>query len=620
MSGLADTAPAKPAPPPPLASGSLRAPLAVGVVLAAAALFLVRLGATDLWAPDEPRYGQVAEELRSFQHGARGLWLLHLNGVPYTQKPPLYFWLAALAGAPAGRVNEIAARLPSALAGIACIALLIFLGTRMRGAAVGVGAGGLLATTFLFAHLARRAQLDVLLCACELLALSAFWRLASAARSEPQASEVHQASAARSEPQASEVHQASAARSEPQARQGGGAGYPGAVPAKLDRSGTHRARDAALLHGGIGLAVLVKGPVGLILPALAILSFLAWERRLADLRRCLPIWGPLLSVGPGLIWIAGAVTLAPPGFSQEAILENLWGRFAEGTSHARPFWYYLYSFPLDFLPWTLLAPLVVVAGRRVLGAEGSTPRAQAWRFLLAWLGSALVFFSLSSGKRGLYLLPAFPAAALLCADAVVGALRAGARPPRWAGRLALALSALLLAVGLAARAVAGRFGAELSLAFPVLCLGLAAAALLGLRAARRSWPGRAGVVLSTVALAELLVFALLFPAFDTEKSPRRIALEAAALTPPGASIGVTRSTLVGGLAYYGGRRVTPLKTPEAIEAFLADGGRAIVTEARNLHRIESVAPVEIRFRARQGRRALVVVTPAAIASPSPSPS
>jgi hypothetical protein len=363
-----------------------------------------------------------------------------------------------------------------------------------------------------------------------------------------------------------------------------------------------------LLHGGLGLAVLVKGPVGLIAPALAMLAFLAWERRLAELRRFLPAWAPLLCVGPGLLWIAGAVALAPPGFADQAIVENLWGRFAQGTSHTRPAWYYLYRLPLDFLPWTLLAPAVFLAGQRMLREDSE--RAQVWRFLLAWLGSAVVFFSLSSGKRGLYLLPAFPAAALLCADAVVSALRAGASPPRWARLLLVALAGLLLLTGLATPAIASRFGAQVPIAFPALCIALACASLLAFRAARRSCLAGAGVLVASAALAELLVFAVLFPAFDAEKSPRRIALAAAALTPPGESVGVTRGTLVGALAYYGGRRVTELETPEAIRAFLAAGGRAIVTEARNLHRIESVAPVEVRFRARHGRRALLVVTPA----------
>ncbi|MCX5736979.1 MAG: phospholipid carrier-dependent glycosyltransferase, partial [Proteobacteria bacterium] len=65
------------------------------VLVAATLLVFVRLGATDLWPPDEPRYALVAEELRAMDHGPGGLVLLHLHGEPYTQKPPLFYWLAA---------------------------------------------------------------------------------------------------------------------------------------------------------------------------------------------------------------------------------------------------------------------------------------------------------------------------------------------------------------------------------------------------------------------------------------------------------------------------------------------------------------------------------------------
>ena len=96
----------------------LPAPLvALGAMLAAALLLLPGLGATDLWAPDEPRYAQVAEELRSLRHGAAGLVLLHLNDAVYNQKPPLYFWLAALAGA---GPTAWARRRPSGCAGSGC--------------------------------------------------------------------------------------------------------------------------------------------------------------------------------------------------------------------------------------------------------------------------------------------------------------------------------------------------------------------------------------------------------------------------------------------------------------------------------------------------------------------
>jgi hypothetical protein len=123
------------------------------------------------------------------------------------------------------------------------------------------------------------------------------------------------------------------------------------------------------------------------------------------------------------------------------------------------------------------------------------------------------------------------------------------------------------------------------------------------------------VVVASVALAEWTAFALLLPALDAEKSPRAVAEAAASLTPPAAEIGVTRGTLVGALGYYGRRRAVALETPEAILRFVAAGGRVIITEASNLRSLESVLPVEVRFRARHGRRELVVVT----AAPPPAP-
>src|SRR5439155_947033 len=105
------------------------APARVALLAAAAVLLLLRLGALGVSAPDEPVYTEMAEEVRSFEHGPTGLVLLHLNGKPNDQKPPLYYWAAALFGAPGGRVTETAARLPSALAGIGCVWLVLQIGT-----------------------------------------------------------------------------------------------------------------------------------------------------------------------------------------------------------------------------------------------------------------------------------------------------------------------------------------------------------------------------------------------------------------------------------------------------------------------------------------------------------
>jgi 4-amino-4-deoxy-L-arabinose transferase-like glycosyltransferase len=528
------------------------------VVAAAALLLLVRLGATGFWAPDEPRYGQIAEELRSGRHGAAGWVLLHLNDEPYTQKPPLYFWLAAAAGAPGGRVTEAAARLPSALAGIALVALTLRFGSRLLGAASGVLGAALLLTTFELADNARRVQLDVLLALFETAALAAFWR--------------------------------------------------------LDRGIGSRRRQQLALHAALGLAVLTKGPVGFLVPVLGMASFLGWERRLSALRAAFPPWGPLLSVAPGVAWIAGAVALAPPGFFGEAVVENVFGRFFAGTAHARPIYYYLLQFPVGFLPWFLLAPLVLRAARREVFAPGAGDDGRrAWRFLIAWVAATLLFFSLSSGKRGIYALTCHPAAALLVADALCRHLRERGSPPALLHAVSAVLAAALVGTGLwlwlrdpLGDAAASR--ATAILAFTLVAAGGAAAWLLARAGAQPLW--RATLPVACVYATLLAAFLVTWPARDREKSPRALAEAAAALTPPGRPIGLVGDrALIGGLAYYGGRRVELLGSRGHIARFFADGGAAVVVQARKLDRVEAAAPVEVRFRARSGRRALVVVAP-----------
>ena len=552
------------------ASGRLQAAL----MAAAAVLLLAGLGRIDAWAPDEPRYLHVAESVRALENGPADLVLLRLNGEPYTQKPPLYFWLAALGGIPTGHVGEVAARLPSALAGIGVVALTLLLGSRLFGGRVGLLGALLLLTVFEFAHLGRRIQLDMLLTLCELGALFLFWR--------------------------------------------------------VDRGLGRRAPQVAALHLLLGLGVLTKGPVGFLVPLLVMLAYLGWERRLRDIVRVLPLWGFALSLGPGLLWIAGATALAPAGFAEEAVGTNVIGRYFAGTSHERPPWYFLYQFPVDFLPWTFLWPIVWWAGRRVFAEETSEPgdgERRAWRFLLAWVGASFVFFSISAGKRGLYLLPAFPAAALLCSAALGRMLAGRASIPRLLAAAFGVLAALLAAVGAVAilAPTLGRGRPEVadllrSLDVPWL-IGFGAAALGVIAAGVTMWVvtsrlrtgafRRIGLVAATVWAFELAIFQLLYPALDPGRSPRPIAEAAAAATPPGERVGlVSDRALVGGLVHYGGRAIAELKSPESIETFFREGGRTIVVKARKRDRVDAIAPMEVVGRARSGRREILVLSPA----------
>lgn len=487
------------------------------VLLAAASLLYgIGLGTTDLWAPDEPRYGAIAEEMRSFRHGAGGLALLHLNDIPYTQKPPLYFWLAAAFGVPEGHVHEISARLPSAIAGVVCVGLTAWIGLILFGQAPSaILAAGILATSFRFAFTARRAQLDVLLTAFELAAIAIFLLL------------------------------------------------------EFRRGGVENARRFPLalagLHACLGAAALTKGPVGW-LPLLIFAAYLAWCGRIRAWRELAPLWAWLLSLGPILVWIGVAVALAPSGFSEIAVGENLIGRFFLGTSHARPFYYYAIQLPLDFMPWSLLLPFAIPplwhcaktigvesadAGKRSLESESGPTRSASARFLCVWLIIPLVFFTLSAGKRGLYLLPIFPALALVSIFAGGHALNLGP---------------------------------------------LAASAIRRLRLA-----------IAGVATIEIALFALAMPLLNEEKSPRPIAEAATLHSQEGEEIGVLgMSPLEGGIAYYTDRPVVSLRNESDLPGFFANGGRLVILRGRDLERLEARGALQSIQSFRRGRRNLAL--------------
>jgi 4-amino-4-deoxy-L-arabinose transferase-like glycosyltransferase len=555
--------------PSPRPRGGLRLGPGFAAVVGAAVLLLPGLGRLDLWAPDEPRYAAVAEELRSHRHGPAGLALLRLNDAPYTQKPPLYFWTAAVVGSSGGRVTEWAARLPSALCGLLCVVLLVHCGARLVDRNTAALAGMILVTAFEFAHRARRAQLDVMLTLFESIALFAFWRLQNGSQ--------------------------------------------------------HRARDIAVLHGALGLAVLTKGPVGILVPLLVMATFLVLERRTRRLWDLLPPWALALSLGPGLVWITTALLLAPPGSFHEAVTENLFGRFFAGTSHARPITYFLLQFPVTFLPWTLLWPVVGWFAWKRVFVPGSDPqRRRRWRFCLVWVAVSLVFFSLSAGKRGLYLLPVFPAAALLCAETLGALLPPGRDFPRRLGRWLAGLAVALPAAALAAAAAGGVAGVRLPASYGAgLALAAVGAGIAWRAAGRAAAPGlmRFAVVAGGVLLFELATFTLAFPALEPEKSPRPIALEAAERTAPDEPVGLAfKRTLLGGLHYYAKRPVRVLDDSAAMAAFFDAGGRVIVVPAKHLARVNNVAPVEIRGRYRSGERALLVVESARLSGSPRTPA
>lgn len=186
----------------------------------------------------------------------------------------------------------------------------------------------------------------------------------------------------------------------------------------------------------LGLATLTKGPVALVLFALAWAGCALLDRNLQDVcRRLQPLRGLLITLVVAAPWYAGALWREGPAFAQSFFGYHNLQRFTEVVNrHAAPWWFYGAMLIVASLPWS---PLVLLGLWRGLRRGPGLPR-----FAACWLLAVLLLFSVSATKLPSYWLPATPAAALLAASVL--------RERDWAVRWGVRLGALAsLSLGLA---------------------------------------------------------------------------------------------------------------------------------------------------------------------------
>jgi 4-amino-4-deoxy-L-arabinose transferase-like glycosyltransferase len=358
-------------------SGRALPPRATALVLGlVAALLLFRLGAVPLLGPDEPRYARVAVEM----HRSHDLVTPTLQGRPWLEKPALYYWLAAAAFDVLGE-TETAARLPSVLAALLMAGATALFGARVYGARAGLWAAMICGTSLLAFAYGRAASMDMLL-AANVTAASALLGLSLL-------------------------------------------GIAGrlAVPA------------AGLF---CGLAVLAKGPVGLLLPGLAALGWLIATRDGAAARRLLSPAAVLLFLAVAGPWYLLVYRAQGQAFVDVFLLDHNVRRFTSTIHrHPGPPWYYLPLLLGGLLPWTgLLIPAVAQARPR---------RDRGDLFVLGWLLLPLLFFSVAGSKLPGYILPCLPPLALWMGRAAGRMASAERATPEDAlGRRAVALVTLAL--------------------------------------------------------------------------------------------------------------------------------------------------------------------------------
>ncbi|WP_295242060.1 glycosyltransferase family 39 protein, partial [uncultured Brevundimonas sp.] len=333
-----------------------------GPVLAALLTLIAGLPGLLLLPPldrDESRFAQATSQMLE-----SGDYVdIRYQDEPRWKKPVGIYWMQAVAVGLTSDVEdrEIAPyRIPSLLGAMLAAWAVAWAGSAMLGGRVGFFGGAIMGATFLLSTEAGIAKTDAMLCGATTLAMAALARIYMATK----------------------------------------AGERPIRPHKL------------LFWIGIGLSILIKGPIGFLVVALAIIALSIWDRNIKWLYRLGWGWGlPLvaLMVGPWAI----AITIATDGgFWREAIGGDLAPKIAGAhESHSGFPGMYLLLAPLLFFPSTLLLPAAVSTG----WARRAEP---AIRFLVCWLVPGWLMFELAPTKLWHYTLPTFGALALLAAAAL----------------------------------------------------------------------------------------------------------------------------------------------------------------------------------------------------------
>jgi 4-amino-4-deoxy-L-arabinose transferase-like glycosyltransferase len=333
------------------------------IVFAATLLYV--LGVRTLVPPDEGRYAEMAREMF-----ASGDWITtRLNGIKYFEKPPLQTWMNALSFTLFG-VGEWQARLWTGLCGLLGVVMTYVAGRRVFGARIGFYAALVLGSSFYWVAGSQANSLDMSLAAMMTLSLC------------------------------------------------------GLLVAQRDGATPLEQRNWMLLcWAGMALAVLTKGLIGLVLPGAVLVLYSAFARDLRIWTRLHLIKGLLLFLLIAAPWFV-LVALKNPEQPHFFFIHEHFDRFLK-TEHRReaPWWIFFALIAAGSLPWLgVLAQSLVLGARRMSDADADDDSGARVKgcfrprlLLFIWIVFITLFFTKSHSKLPGYIVPVFPALALLIA-------------------------------------------------------------------------------------------------------------------------------------------------------------------------------------------------------------
>ena len=505
---MVDPAPAaraEPATPDETTGAALPARALLALIVAAVVVLTLGLNALPLTDPDEVFYAQTAREMLDHHSVLTPL----LFGQPQFEKPPLTYWLLMASFEAFGR-TPWAARLVPELAGLLAALAVYLLARRLASRET--------------ALLAALIQLTGLLCLGQSIVLltdmvfTAFLALAFLA-----------------------LH-----------------GW----------SEDGRGGRLHLFGLWLGLAVLTKGPVGLVIALLAAVLYLRLAGRTSALWRWLahPWWLTFAAVAaPWYVWAAARYGRA---FSWEFLVHDNWDRILRAEHANFDNWgFYPAVIVAGMLPWTPLLAWLGAGWRRRRAAIG---------FLLCWIGSVYAIFSVAHSKLASYILPLFPALAVLLALSLEDAAASRRRT-----RVAAALFAVL---GVVFAALPWLVRPPFAVEFRATILAAAAFGAVQLVVAALLLRRRFAPAILVNAAAFLVVIAV-----------------ALTTVPASATRGFTGADLPALVARYGlqGQPIVSSKLHARDVLFYT--GNPVVVMDRNEHPFWSDHPVEVLWRDEQIR-------------------
>lgn len=334
-------------------------PFVWGLLLVFLAIWFYALGARTLVPTDEGRYAEMAREMV-----ATGDWVTpRLNAIKYFEKPPLQNWMNAITFELFG-LGEWQARLWTGLCGLLGVFLAGYTGRRLYGPRVGFHAALVLGSSAFWMALAHINTLDMGLAGMMTLALC------------------------------------------------------GLLLGQHNGASARERRNWMLVcWAGMALAVLSKGLIGVVLPGAVLVLYTLFSRDWAIWKRLHPVAGVLLFLAITVPWFV-LVSLKNPEFLRFFFIHEHFQRFTSKIHHrAGPWYYFIPILLLGIIPWLGVLAQSLWRGLRegIATAAGTAAGFQPKKLLLVWSVFIFVFFSISGSKLPSYILPIFPALALLIA-------------------------------------------------------------------------------------------------------------------------------------------------------------------------------------------------------------